>query len=665
LPAKMKRYIANNNIKIYTIDAGKIARDLGLRNKTNMIMQAAFFKLANIIPVDEASKYLKDSIEITYRKKGDDVIKMNFDAVDHGISDIKQIDVPDSWKDASDNPVTVHDTNMPPYIRDFLIPVNRLEGDNIPVSGLLPVKTGAFPLGTCTYEKRGIASYVPKWNASGCVQCNACSFVCPHACIRPILTTNEQTKNAPKGYEILPANGAKEYDYRISISPYDCTGCGNCVNVCPSKKNALEMIPMSESEDEARRWEYVAQLPEIKNPFNPLTVKGSQFERPMMEFSGACAGCCETPYMKLLTQLYGDRMMISNSAGCTQVFCGSAPSTPFTVNKHGYGPAWSSSLFEDTAEFGLGMLLAEKQIGNEIEKWAKEAFELHVNEELDLALSDWIQNRASSVDTMDRALRLSAALEKVHKENPLLERLYENKDYFAKRSHWLIGGDGWSYDIGYSGLDHVLASGENINVLVLDTEVYSNTGGQASKATPTAAITKFAASGKKTKKKDLGRIFMTYGYIYVAQICMGADKAQTLKAIAEAEAYPGPSIVIAYCPCINHGIKSGMGESMEEGKRAVECGYWALYRHNPALIDEGKNPFVLDSKEPTKSFREFLLNENRYASLIKAYPEEAESLLRKTERDAMDRLDYYKKMALNSDNLISVDFKSKEESEAG
>ena len=644
LPAEMKRYLAQHHIRFYTIDAVDIARNLGLGNRTNMIMQSAFFKLADIIPIQDAVKYLKDSIAVTYGKKGDDVVAMNCAAVDQGITGLHEVAVPASWADAVDAPAA-ETREVPDYIRNFLEPVNRMEGDNIPVSGLLPVQDGAYPTGTSAYEKRGVAIRVPHWDAEKCIQCNQCSFVCPHGCIRPILTTPEETAAAPEGYVTKPANGAKEYQFRIAISPNDCTGCGNCVNVCPAKEKALDMRLLEQEQDEAARWDYVAALPEKKNPFNKLTVKGSQFEKPLFEFSGACAGCGETPYIKLVTQLFGDRMMIANSAGCAHVFSGSVPSAPYCKNEKGRGPVWNSSLFEDTGEFGLGMFLGTRQVQKEMASLAKKILELHASSELDAALTDWLDNQMVSEGTRERADRVIAALEPVKESSELLTELYENKDYLPKRSQWLIGGDGWAYDIGYGGLDHALAAGENINVLVLDTEVYSNTGGQASKATPTAAIAKFAASGKRTKKKDLGRIFMTYGYIYVAQVCIGADKAQTLKALAEAEAYPGPSIVIAYCPCINHGIKTGMGLSQMEAKHAVDCGYWALYRYNPQLVGTGVNPFTLDSKEPTMSFREFLMNEVRYASLLKAFPDEAEGLLEKTEKDAMERLAYYKKLA--------------------
>ena len=646
LPASMKRYLAQNDIHFYTIDAVDIARNIGLRNRTNMIMQSAFFKLADIIPIEDAVKYLKDSIAVTYGKKGENVVKMNWEAVDKGISEIHEVKVPAAWADAVDAPKE-EQKDLPDYIKNFLIPVNRMEGDDIPVSGLKPVQDGAYPTGSAAYEKRGVAVMVPHWDASKCIQCNQCSFACPHGCIRPFLTTKDETAAAPEGYNVLPATGVKDMDFRITISVNDCTGCGNCVETCPGKKGekALSLNLLADEQAEAPLWDYAAALPEKKNPFNKYTVKGSQFEPTYFEFSGACAGCGETPYIKLVSQLYGDRMMVANSAGCAHVFCGSVPSSPYCKNDRGEGPAWNSSLFEDTGEFGLGMFLGTRQVQKQLAIEGRKVLDKHLDAELDEALTEWLDHQFETEGTRDRADRLIAVLEKTKDQDPILADLYENKDYLFRRSQWLIGGDGWSYDIDYDGLDHALAAGEDINVLVLDTEVYSNTGGQASKATPAAAIAKFAASGKRTKKKDLGRIFMTYDYIYVAQIAIGADKAQALKAIKEAEAYPGPSIVIAYCPCINHGIKTGMGQSQLEAKHAVECGYWALYRYNPTLIGSGQNPFTLDSKEPTGNFRDFLMNEVRFSSLKIAFPDVAEGLLEKTEQDAMDRLAFYKKLA--------------------
>ncbi|WP_295361585.1 pyruvate:ferredoxin (flavodoxin) oxidoreductase [uncultured Pseudoramibacter sp.] len=646
IPAKMKQYIAKNDIQFYTIDAVDIAKEIGLGNRTNMIMQSAFFKLADIIPIDDAVKYLKDSVAVTYGKKGDDVVAMNCDAIDAGIEKLHKVDVPVAWKDATDAPKKDDDKDVPDYIKTFLEPVNGLKGDDIPVSRMIPMEDGTYPVGSSAYEKRGVAITVPHWDASKCIQCNQCAFVCPHGCIRPTLTTAAEEASAPEGYETVPARGAKEYSYRINVSTLDCTGCGNCVAVCPAKEKALDMRLLSDEAAQVPIWDYAVNLPEKANPFDKFTVKGSQFEKPLFEFSGACAGCGETPYIKLLTQLFGDRMMVANSAGCAHVFSGSVPSAPYTTDQKGHGPAWNSSLFEDTAEFGLGMFLGTKQLQKEMASQAKRALDLDILDDLREALKDWLDHQNETEGTRERAEKLSAALEPVKDQDPILTDLYENRDCFTKRSQWLIGGDGWSYDIGYGGLDHALAAGENINALVLDTEVYSNTGGQASKSTPTAAVAKFAAGGKRTRKKDLGRMFMSYGYIYVAQICIGSDKSQAIKALKEAEAYPGPSIVIAYCPCINHGIKhGGMATSQTEAKRAVDCGYWSLYRYNPALADQGANPFTLDSKEPTGDFRAFLMNEVRFASLMKVFPDQAEELFNKTEADAKRRRDYYKQLA--------------------
>ncbi|NFS08550.1 pyruvate:ferredoxin (flavodoxin) oxidoreductase [Clostridium botulinum] len=668
LPASMKKYIAENDIEFYTLNAVKIAQGIGLGGRINMICQAAFFKIANIIPVEDAVKYLKDAVVTNYGKKGQKIIDMNNAAIDEGVNAIVKIEVPASWKDAKCEGACEAKEN-PEFIKNIVEPMNRQEGDKLPVSAFKGMEDGTFPSGTAAYEKRGIAINVPEWQLDKCIQCNQCSYVCPHAVIRPVLLTDEEVKNAPEGFKSKPAAGAKGLNFTMAISPYDCTGCGNCADVCPAKEKALVMKPFDTQLEQAKNWEYAMKVSPKANPMKKNSVKGSQFEQPLLEFSGACAGCGETPYAKLVTQLFGDRMMIANATGCSSIWGASAPSTPYTTNHKGYGPAWANSLFEDNAEFGMGMYLGVKQIRDKVTEDVKAVLgfksveELQscaigtedcsekdmtgtvISGELRAALEDWLNNKDLGEDTRERADKVIELVGKEKGSDKFLNEIYENKDFLVKRSHWIFGGDGWAYDIGYGGVDHVLASGEDVNILVFDTEVYSNTGGQSSKATPTAAIAKFAASGKKTKKKDLGAMAMTYGYVYVAQIAMGADKNQTLKAIAEAEAYPGPSLIIAYAPCINHGLKAGMGCSQLEEKKAVDCGYWGLYRFNPELKEAGKNPFSLDSKEPTASFKDFLMGEVRYASLAKQFPQDAEALFAKTEQDAKERLANYKKLA--------------------
>lgn len=646
LPGQIKRYIANNDVKFYIIDAVKIAQEIGLGGRINMIMQSAFFKLADIIPLEDAVKYLKEAVEHSYGKKGQSIVDMNNAAIDQGINAIVEVAVPASWKDAADSHQAAASGND--FIDNVLVPMNRLEGDKLPVSTFVGEHAdGTFPSGTAAYEKRGIAINVPEWQIDTCIQCNQCAFVCPHAAIRPVLMTEEEAAKAPAALPSKDAIGAKGLKFAITISPLDCTGCGNCAQVCPAPKGkALVMQPLATQVSKTENWNYAMQEVAPKaNPMNKTTVKGIQFEQPLLEFSGACAGCGETPYAKLITQLVGDRMMIANATGCTSIWGASAPSMPYTKNCQGHGPSWANSLFEDNAEYGLGMYLGVKQSRERVAEMVKAMPVDQAPADLAAALTDWLENMDKSEGTRERAEALTAALAKYKDNCDKCAALYEERQFFVKRSHWIFGGDGWAYDIGYGGLDHVLASGENINVMVFDTEVYSNTGGQSSKATPTAAIAKFAASGKKTKKKDLGMMAMSYGYVYVAQIAMGADKNQTLKAIAEAEAYDGPSLIIAYAPCINHGLKVGMGCSQLEAKRAVEAGYWANYRYNPTLKEQGKNPFTLDSKEPTADFREFLMGEVRYSSLLKMFPETAEALFAKTEADAKERLNNYKKLA--------------------
>ena len=645
LPARMKQDIAKKNINLYIVDAQSIATEIGLGTRINMIMQSAFFKLANIIPVEDAMTYLKKSVVDSYGKKGEKIVNMNYEAIDRGVNALVKVTVPAEWANAVE--VKADERKVPDFIKNILEPMNAQEGDSLPVSAFLGREDGTFPMGTSAYEKRGIAVNVPEWNIENCIQCNQCSYVCPHAVIRPFLVNEEEMANAPEGFEAKKAMGGKAFgdlQYKIQVSVLDCTGCGNCAQVCPAPKKALVMKPIETQMHETNNWEYALSLSHKINPMNKNTLKGSQFEQPLLEFSGACAGCGETPYAKLITQLFGDRMMIANATGCSSIWGGSAPATVYTTNHLGQGPAWANSLFEDNAEFGLGIYLGHKSHRAKLLPVAEKLVQNPMaSEELKAATQNWIEN----FDKGDESKAARAALLPLLKTSELEEakELYAERDFLTKKSQWIFGGDGWAYDIGFGGLDHVLATGENINVLVMDTEVYSNTGGQSSKSTPTAAIAKFASAGKRTKKKDLGMMAMSYGYVYVAQIGMGADKNQAIKAIVEAEAYDGPSLIIAYAPCINQGLKLGMGFSQEQTKRAVESGYWQLYRFNPLLKEEGKNPFSLDSKEPTRSFREFIDSEVRYASLSKAFPDEAEALFAKTEKDAKERLDSYKRLA--------------------
>ena len=647
LPANLKRYIANNNIEFYIINAVKIAQEVGLGGRINMIMQSAFFKVANIIPVEDAIKYLKEAVINTYSKKGEKIVNMNHAATDAGVDAIVKIDVPDSWKDAKEDGKIEENMDVPDFIKNICEPMNKLEGNKLPVSAFVnaDMTDGTFMSGTTAYEKRGIAVNVPEWIPENCIQCNQCSYVCPHATIRPFLINEKEKENAPEGMKIIPANGFKgeAMYYMIGVTPLDCTGCGNCVETCPAPGKALIMKPQDSQHEQIECWNYAVEELSIKpNPMKKTTVKGSQFEQPLLEYNGACAGCGETPYAKLVTQLFGDRMMISNATGCSSIWAAGGSAMAYTANKEGNGPAWANSLFEDNAEYGLGMLIAVKTIRTRIANNVRKALETDMSEETKAVLQDWLDNMNVGEGTRDRANKLEKVL--LNEDSEIAKKILNDKEFFVKRSQWIFGGDGWAYDIGYGGLDHVLASGEDVNVLVFDTEVYSNTGGQSSKSTPTAAVAKFAASGKRTKKKDLGAIAMTYGYIYVAQVAMGADKNQTIKAITEAESYDGPSLVIAYAPCIAHGIKIGMSNSQEEERRAVDCGYWTLYRYNPELQGK-KNPFSLDSKEPKANFRDFLMGEVRYASLAQTFPETAEMLFKKTEEDALERYTKYKKLA--------------------
>lgn len=652
LPARMKRQLAEKNARFYIINAIEIAQEIGLGNRINTVMQGAFFKLINLIPEEIYVKELKQAINKIYGKKGENVVKMNHEAVDRGIQAIHEVKIPESWKEISDdNEETVKE---PEFIEKIMRPMSRLKGGELPVSAFKGIEDGTFPSGTTAYEKRGIAVNVPEWIEERCIQCNQCSLVCPHAVIRPFLLNDEELKEAPETFVTKKAAG-KAFEglhFKIQISPMDCTGCGNCADVCPAKGKALIMKPLeTQVEKEVENWKFAVEKVSFKgNLAYGQSFKDSQFKPPLVEFSGACAGCGETPYIKLVTQLFGDRMMIANATGCSSIWASSAPSTAYTINREGKGPSWANSLFEDNAEYGFGMYLAVKQIRNKIEENMRKLIGMNtVEEKVKEAFNDWIHYREDGEASKEASKKVLEVLEDFTSTDVeivnLVNEIKQNKDYLVKRSIWLVGGDGWAYDIGYGGLDHVLSSGEDINVLVFDTEVYSNTGGQASKATPTAAIAKFAASGKKQGKKDLGRMMMTYGNVYVAQVGIHADNNQLIKALREAESYKGPSLIICYSPCINHGIKEGMGRSMATIKKAVEVGYWHLYRYNPMLKKEGKNPFILDSKEPTGDFREFLMGQVRFSSLMKASPEIAEELFERAEKYAKEKYEIYKQMA--------------------
>ena len=651
LPALLKRQLAKKEAEFYVIDAIKYADEIGLGTRINMIMQAGFFKLAKVIPIDDAVKYLKEGIEKSYGKKGQNIVDMNYKAVDIGVANLIKIEVPKEWANATEE--AGKKEFVPEFIEEVLIPMNRQEGEKLPVSIFTGREDGTFPSGTSAYEKRAIAVSVPKWYHENCIQCNQCSFVCPHAAIRPFLLDEGEAANAPESFTMLDATGKdlKGLKYRIQVSAHDCTGCGNCADICPAKNKALEMKPLAEMEEEAENWKFATTVKSKPDLADRENVKGSQFVKPYLEFSGACAGCGETPYIKLITQLFGDRMLIANATGCSSIWGASAPAMPYCQDENGKGPAWANSLFEDNAEYGYGMLLAVKHIREKLEQRMQEAIALGCenDDKLKTAFAYWIEKKEDSKETRKASEAVMAAISEHKCENKELEKILkdikEHEDYLVKKSVWALGGDGWAYDIGYGGLDHVLASGENINVLVFDTEVYSNTGGQASKATPTAAIAKFAAAGKRIKKKDLGLMAMSYGYVYVAQVGMGADKNQLMKAILEAEAYDGPSLIIAYSPCINHGLKKGMNKAQENIKDAVDVGYWNLYRYNPSLKKEGKNPFILDSKAPNGNFKEFILGQVRYSSLEREFPEVANTLFEMTEGYANERYETYKRLA--------------------
>ncbi|MGI6587478.1 MAG: pyruvate:ferredoxin (flavodoxin) oxidoreductase [Peptococcia bacterium] len=647
LPAEMKKYLAENDIDFYIIDAVDIGAKIGLGSRINMIMQAAFFKLANVIPLDKAVVLLKEAIVKTYGRKGEKVVAMNHQAVDEGLKALTKIDVPKEWASCIDEAAASCDCDIPEFIKKVVEPMNAQQGDKLPVSTFVGKEDGAFPLGITAYEKRGVAVNVPDWLPDNCIQCNQCSYVCPHAAIRPVLVNDEEKNNAPEGFVTKKALGKQlaGLSFRMQVSPYDCTGCGNCVEICPAKEKALVMKPVEDMiAKESNNWNFSVQVPTKEGLWNLHSVKGSQFAQPLLEFSGACAGCGETPYAKLLTQLFGDRLVIANATGCSSIWGGSAPSIPYCKNAKGQGPAWANSLFEDNAEYGFGMAIAAKQMRNKIAALMEEALTQNLPAELKDAFQKWLTGKDDGSASKEAAAIIRPLLTK-YADLAVVKEIVAKKDFLVKPSNWILGGDGWAYDIGYGGLDHVLASGEDINVLVFDTEVYSNTGGQSSKSTPTGAVAKFAAAGKRIKKKDLGMIAATYGYVYVAQVAMGANQNQLVKAFAEAEAYKGPSLIIAYAPCINHGIKAGMKYTQLEEKKAVESGYWQLYRYNPQLKEENKNPFVLDSKEPTKDFQDFILGEVRYASLLKTFPEAADKLFAQAEKEAKERLETYKRLA--------------------
>ena len=657
LSAEVKRYIAENEIKFYTIDAVKIASEIGLGNRINMIMQSVFFKLANVIAPEEAARYLKQAVTKAYGKKGEHVVKMNNEAIDRGLKEAHQVQVPESWKNAQDTKEESFDE--PAFITEILRPMNRREGDNLPVSTFDGIEDGTMSTGSAAYEKRGVAIRIPEWIPENCIQCNQCSYICPHATIRPFLLTEEETQGKPEGFTTIKALGKDmgTYGYRIQVAPMDCTGCSNCADVCPGKgpeKKALVMKPLdTQVEQEVPNWAYAVEKVGYKEDVMPAkTVKGSQFKQPLYEFSGACAGCGEPAYLKLITQLVGDRMMIANATGCSSIWSASYPVASYAVNCEGCGPAWGNSLFEDNAEYGLGMLLGVKHMRAKIKESMEELIKMDILPEAQEVFNEWLEHFNDGEATKRVSKKVLEVLDKLNdltgEAANHINAIKERKDYLIKRSIWICGGDGWAYDIGYSGVDQVMSSGEDINILVYDTEIYSNTGGQSSKATPAAAIAKFAASGKKTRKKDLGRMMMTYGNVYVAQVSMGADKNQVIKAIQEAESYPGPSLIIAYAPCISHGLKEGMGRTTANQDQAVKCGYWHLYRYNPRLREEGKNPFILDSKEPKESFRDFIMAQVRYSALAKQFPEQAEELFALTEEFAKERYAEYKRLANQS-----------------
>ena len=652
LPAAVKRTIARNKIKFHVIDATAEAHALGLGNRTNTVLQAAFFKLAKVLPLEEASRLMKEAINKTYKAKGETVCGMNCAAVDKGIEGVMEVAVPAAWADADDAAPAGSDTRaLPEYIRNVLQPVNALKGDDLPVSVFAGMADGTVPLGTSRYERRGTAVHVPEWLPGNCIQCNQCSFVCPHACIRPFLLNDAEAAAAPGGFVTLETKGKnlKGLAFRVQVDPLDCTGCGSCVQTCPAKEKALAMRPLESQLPQMANWDYALSLPARKNPLDKFTVRGSQFEQPLLEFSGACAGCGETPYMKLMTQLFGERMIVANATGCTQAWGAACPTVPYTVNSRGFGPAWSNSLFENNAEFSLGMCLAVRHQRDRLRMHAarlREETAQAADAALKAALGDWLEGFEDSDGTVERTDAVVAALSgSAAASTPDGAYILNNKEHLTRKSMWMYGGDGWAYDIGYGGLDHVLASGEDVNILVVDTEVYSNTGGQSSKATPLGAVAQFAASGKKVAKKNLGLLAAQSGSVYVAQVALGADQSQLIKALKEAESFRGPSLIVAYAPCIAHGIVDGMAFAQEESKLAVKSGYWHLYRFDPRRKEAGENPFVMDSKVPSTPLRDFLKREVRFMSLARTFPDKAERLMELAEKSALELTEKYRRMA--------------------
>lgn len=656
LPGKMKKILAERHINFYTIDGIKIGKEIGLGGRINTVLQSAFFKIADIIPADKAKELMKAAAKKSYMKKGQAIVDMNYAAIDRGMEDLKKVEIPADWANAVDNSVADKAEGngaLVEYVNEILKPVNAYKGNKLPVSTFMDHVDGTAPNGSAAYEKRGIAVDVPEWNPENCIQCNRCAIVCPHAVIRPVAMTADELAKAPEGTKSLPMMGLKDLNFVMTVSTLDCTGCGACAQVCPGKKGAkaLTMQSIDSQRPKQAVFDYALTLedkPEVHEKFKFTTVKGSQFKQPLLEFSGACAGCGETPYAKLVTQLFGDRMFIANATGCSSIWGASAPATPYTKNKKGYGPAWQNSLFEDNAEFGLGMALGQKAIRNRLIEYVEGIQKDTDSADLKTACQNYLDTVTDSTSSRLATDALIAELEKNTEDakvGELVKKTLVDKDELAKKSMWIFGGDGWAYDIGFGGLDHVIASGENVNILVFDTEVYSNTGGQASKATPVGSVAQFAAAGKAVKKKDLAAIAMSYGYVYVAQCAMGADNNQVLKAMVEAESYNGPSLVICYAPCINHGIKGGMGIAQLEEKKAVEAGYWNIFRYDPRLADEGKNPFMLDGKAPSASYRDFIMGEVRYNSLTRSFPERAEKLFEKAEKVAADKYAHLEKLA--------------------